>query len=267
MNLDDDYVPTVVVTAVDIKHKKVELGSDSNQEKRYVLHVADGDENIITVYIGTQLNSRMGTIEVGTILKLYSFRRGFLPREPGNPERMALLVWNIKPCGYMEVKQELQEMPMSRLVVKHPSESGMDDSSDDDSFSEGDVDVDDGSDDEDDDTLTWRNAKCTTSRRLCSKHGIDFDVCVTKAFPVADIDLEEIARDCWFVTKEVSKMANNEKRNVLYWWFMVNVYHVGGANKRKCPPLCLIKAIREAYPNPKGVPYVDFRKQSRKRRR
>jgi hypothetical protein len=30
------------------------------------------------------------------------------------------------------------------------------------------------------------------------------------------------------VSKEIRNMKPNEKRNVLYWWFMVNVYHIGG---------------------------------------
>jgi hypothetical protein len=69
-----------------------------------------------------------------------------------------------------------------------------------------------------------------------------------------------------FVSKNVTEMENREKRNILYWWFMVNVYHISGKNKRKRPPLCLIKAIREQYPNPSGELYVDF-KQAKKRKR
>ena len=54
-----DGFPIVVVTNIDSKHSQVELGQHTNQEKRFVLHVADGDDNIITILMGTQLNSRM----------------------------------------------------------------------------------------------------------------------------------------------------------------------------------------------------------------
>jgi hypothetical protein len=43
--------------------------------------------------------------------------------------------------------------------------------------------------------------------------------------------LEETATDCWFVSKEICNMKPNEKRNVLHWWYMVNVYHIGGKGK------------------------------------
>jgi len=114
---------------------------------------------------------------------------------------------------------------------------------------------------------SWRDIDCTSSKRLCHQYGYCFDVCVAKACSLDEFNLEELAEDCWFVTKKVNEMSPSEKRNVLYWWFMVNVDHVCGKDKHHCPPKCLIKAIRERYPNPPGVPYVDFRRKNRKRRR
>lgn len=272
MDVDDDYVPTVVVTLIDTKHGPVDLGGlFLNQEKRYVLRVADGDGNVVTVRIGTQLNSRMGLVKVGSLLKLHCFRRGFLkPIDEDNQERLALLVWNFDTCGTMHVDDELAEKEPN-LSINHPNDCELEGSSDDEGYDTDidDVPVDDGSDDDEDgEYMTWRDAKCTAEKRLCCSNGFEFDVCVTEAFPISDIDLEEIAQDCWFVTKKVKKMLPNEKRNVLYWWFMVNVYHVRGRNKRKHPPLCLIKAIRTAFPNEDGVPYIDFRRSpSRSRKR
>ena len=123
-----------------------------------------------------------------------------------------------------------------------------------------------GDDDNGESNRNWRDAICTSDKRLCAKLGYGFDECVAKAYPIDDSFLEETATDCWFVSKEIRNMKPNEKRNVLYWWFMVNVYHIGGKGKRRCPPKCLIKAIREKYPNPDGVPYVDFKPSNKKRR-
>ena len=90
----------------------MELGQHTNQEKRFVLHVADGDDNIITILMGTQLNSRMGMIDIGSAIELLSFRRGFRPRvDNETPERMAVLVSNFRPRGSMEVKESLKHMP------------------------------------------------------------------------------------------------------------------------------------------------------------
>ena len=68
-----------------------------------------------------------------------------------------------------------------------------------------------------------------------------------KGWDISDIDLEVVAQYCWFATKEVSKMDNSNKRNMLYWWYMTNMYFVCGAGHRKDPPACLKAAIRSAY--------------------
>ena len=264
-----DGFPIVVVTSVDSKHSQVELVQHTNQEKRFILHVADGNDNIITILMGTQLNSRIGMIDIGSVIELLSFRRGFRPRvDNETPERMAVLVSNFRPRGSMEVKESLQRMPTERLTVEHPNEETEDEEiDDDDSSSSGDDGSYDDDDSDDDGEPKWKKATCTSNKRLCHKYGYGFDLCVTEAYTISEFDLEEIAGECWFVTKGVNDMAPKEKRNILYWWFMVNVYHIGGQGKRKRPPKCLIKAIREEYPNPEGVPYVDFRRSSRKRRR
>lgn len=247
----------------------MELGQHTNQEKRFVLHVADGDDNIITILMGTQLNSRMGMIDIGSAIELLSFRRGFRPRvDNETPERMAVLVSNFRPRGSMEVKESLKHMPAERLTVEHPNEDAEDDGTDDDdSSSSSDVNnYEDGSDD--DGEPRRMKAVCTSNKRLCHKHRYGFDLCVTEAYTIHEFDLEEIAGDCWFATKDVRNMAPNEKRNVLYLWAMVNFYHIGGKGKRRRPPKCLSKAIREEYPNPERAPYLDFRRStSRKRRR
>jgi len=267
----------VLVTNLESRYHTIELGRRlTNQEKRYTLHAADGDENIITIKIATQINGHMGTVKVGSVIELRSFRRGFMPRlHPEDPERLAILVSNFRTRGSMEVKDSLLQKPTKRLIVQHPEDldeesSGDDDEEDNSDDNDGDDETSDeetAAIDDKDPSLRWKSAKCTSSKRLCHKHGYGFDVCVTEAYPIDEFILEEIARECWFVNKEVEKMAPNEKRNILYWWFMVNVYHISGKDKRKRPPRCLIKAIREQYPNPPGVPYVDFRAKKRKRRR
>jgi hypothetical protein len=75
---DDNIFPIVVVTAVDSRYHTVKLGVKTNQEKRYTLHVADGDDNILTIKIPTHLNKYMGSVSVGSVIELIAFRRGFI---------------------------------------------------------------------------------------------------------------------------------------------------------------------------------------------
>jgi hypothetical protein len=255
----------VVVTALEAKYNNVQLGSILNQEKQYTLHVADQDDNILTVKIATQLNNRMGALKIGSVIEILKFTRVFLPRVSGCPESMAILVTNFRHHGLMEVKESLKKRPLTRLVVQHPREDETEpvDSAENDSESE-----DSGySNDNNENSSDWRNVCCTSNRRLCKKHGYGFDDCVVNVYPIDNAFLEEIAPECWFVTKEVPNMNPSEKRNIFYWWFMVNVYHIGGKGKRRRPPKCLIKAIREAYPNPPNIPYTDFQPSNKKRKR
>ena len=109
----------------------MELGQHTNQEKRFVLHAADGDDNIITILMG-----RIGMIDIGSAIELLSFRRGFRPRvDNETPERMAVLVSNFRPRVSMEVKESLKHMPAERLTVEHPNEDAEDDGADDDDSS------------------------------------------------------------------------------------------------------------------------------------
>jgi len=66
---------------------------------------------------------------------------------------------------------------------------------------------------------------------------------------VDQIDLEVVKQFCFFATKEVSKMNNSNKRNMLYWWYMTNTYNICGKGTRGDPPACLKAAIRHAYPS------------------
>jgi hypothetical protein len=61
---------------LEAKYNNVQLGSISNQEKRYTLHVADQDANISTVKIATQLNNRMGALKIGSVIEILKFTRG-----------------------------------------------------------------------------------------------------------------------------------------------------------------------------------------------
>ena len=54
---------------------------------------------------------------------------------------------------------------------------------------------------------------------------------------------------CYFATAEVSKMSNSWKRNMLYWWYMTNIYNICGKGIREDPPACLKAAIRKAHPS------------------
>ena len=106
--------------------------------------------------------------------------------------------------------------------------------------------------------LTMRTPVCTHSNRLCACHGIRFIGCVCDVLPVNQRTLTTIKEDCYFATTDLEDMPNNQKRNMLYWWYAVNVFNISGAGKRGKLPECLEYEIRKLYPNEDGVLYTGY---------
>ena len=92
------------------------------------------------------------------------------------------------------------------------------------------------------------DAECSQGNRLCSVYGISMLQCVTKTNPVERLDLVTVSEDCFFADKKVEEMNNSEKRCMIYWWYATNIYSICGKNKRRQLPNCLVKAVRDTYP-------------------
>jgi hypothetical protein len=67
------------------------------------------------------------------------------------------------------------------------------------------------------------------------------------------LELTEVSRECWFLdVADVTMLPNRKKRNIMYWWYATNVYSIRGCGHRGELPLCLVQAIRAAYPEADG---------------
>ena len=101
---------------------------------------------------------------------------------------------------------------------------------------------------------------CTKDNRMCSRFGIFFEDCICNCIPVESLSLTDIAKQCHFVTMPVEEMDNSKKRNVLYWWYATNIYHICGKDIRGELPDCLLSHIRKIYPSPT---FTGFKKISK----
>ncbi|KAL3761564.1 hypothetical protein ACHAW5_010733 [Stephanodiscus triporus] len=102
------------------------------------------------------------------------------------------------------------------------------------------------SDDGEFDTLV--DYDCTPKQRYCAKYGL------------SPTDLpENINLEVGYANIDVTDMDNSNKRNMLYWWYMTNIYNIGGRGVTKKPPECLTSAICHAYPEKDGK-YKGYRK-------
>ena len=95
--------------------------------------------------------------------------------------------------------------------------------------------------------------ECTAETRYCSLYGVNTVVCVCETDPVDKVDLEVVREYCYFATSNVKDMKNGHIRNMLYWWYMTNIYHICGKGKRAPVPKCLLAAIRKAHPEENGL--------------
>ena len=80
-------------------------------------------------------------------------------------------------------------------------------------------------------------------------YGLGTVVCICESDPIEKLDLEVIRQYCWFATKDMNKMDNSKKCNMLYWCYMTNHYNICGNGQREDPPVCLKAVIRKAYPS------------------
>jgi hypothetical protein len=250
---------------VEQKHVTFTLQGQSNQEKRFTMHVADGDNNILTVKGASQLNAMMGRLEVGSVVRLITFTAVYFQTGSDGPEKVALLLCDYNFVGTMEIDSKLEGRPKSRLEVVSMSSQ------------EASVytnDINSGTDalhstvtesnitagtNALHSTVTESNTMAeqenfTLGHRLCSTNGVHFVICITQAFPVEKLGLIGLANEYPFVTMPVSEMDNSRKRSMIYWWYMVNVYSVTGKGHHEPPPMCLVQLVHEVYPNRTIVP-------------
>ena len=119
---DFDCQPIGLVTACSSKFQEIRHAglNKIDQRKIYTLHVADGDENVVTVKVASQLMSLMYRITVGTVLKLlrYNIVPFFQSTSQSAQLRIALIVTNLEICGTMEVPETLMKYPGERLQVQ-----------------------------------------------------------------------------------------------------------------------------------------------------
>ena len=99
--------------------------------------------------------------------------------------------------------------------------------------------------------------ECTPENRYCSIYGLSTMQCLCNTDPPAELDLEVVRQYCWFADKDVCKMTKSNKRNMLYWWYMTNVYNICGSGQRRDPPACLKFAIRNLIKEDSGW-YVKY---------
>ncbi len=206
------------------------------------LCLLDGSEDVMVGRCNMNLAHDGGKLRAGEMVQLHLFTpltyvtsssgdQGELPRAP------MVVIHTFSRIGYSPLPQNVSN-PMTCVPVMDSCESTI-------------------SNDGEYKTLVDYN--CTPQQRYCAKYGLSPIMCVCQTDPPKNINLEVVREYCWFATKDVTDMDNGNKWNMLYWWYMTNIYNIGGRGVTKKPPECLTSAIRRAYPEKDGK-YKWYRK-------
>ena len=206
------------------------------------LHLLDGSGDVMVGRCNTNLAHDGAKLRAGEMVQLHLFTpltyvmssgadQGNLPRAP------MVVIHTFSRIGYSPLPQNVSN-PITCVKVTESCESTI-------------------SNDGEFDTLV--DYDCTPQQRYCAKYGLSPIMCVCQTDPPENINLEVVHEYCWFATKDVADMDNGNKRNMLYWWYMTNIYNIGGRGVTKKPPECLSSPTRHAYPEKDGK-YKGYRK-------
>jgi hypothetical protein len=215
------------------------------------LRVCDGSKDVILVRLSMHLASDGKKLVEGDIIQLNLFTPLTYAVSGGgdSPYRSpAVVVHTYTKVGYAAIpndlhaprhcvtmsKQEIEEYKRMELQGGEAYDGDEHGGGDDDLYEE------------------LEEVECTPQNRYCSRYGLSQVLCVCESNPVGKIDLETVREFCYFATTDVSSMSYSWRRNMLYWWYMTNIYNICGKDNREEPPKCLLAAIRNKWPEANG---------------
>jgi len=244
---NDGMRPIAQVLDIETSYKDGAPGHE--RVKKTVASIIDGDGKRLCCHFATQITEAARSLTSGAFVRLDLFSATNHRVNPTSPLMPVILVLRYTALGH-------SDLIVSRSEITTPETEPFSSATDENDPPP--VSSPDTSESEDIEAIPNRKAVCTWDHRLCSVYGIEAKVCVCVTNPVDRYDLEVLAENCYFVYRPVNEMKPWHKRNLLYWWYATNVYQICGKFKRGRLPVCLVRMIRMAHPNPSGVPYKDF---------
>lgn len=239
--------PILQIAARDTFHQRVNVDRGKSKVEGTTqitqFQLCDGDGNTMLGRVATHLASEARKLNEGDIIELELYTE--LTHKLGtSTPKPAVFILGYSHVGYAKLPEEVHDPLCCDL-----EQLGND-------VSEGTANR-GGAEEEKHNNLqrevSEKDAECTFENRLCSLYGVSMLQCICKTNPVTDLDLNTVREDCHFANKKVKSMTNNEKRCMIYWWYATNIYSICGKKKRRQLPNCLVKAVRDAYPEESGV--------------
>ncbi|KAL7536485.1 hypothetical protein ACHAXR_007194 [Thalassiosira sp. AJA248-18] len=155
--------------------------------RQWKMNAIDGDNNVITLRLDSTLNSEGAFLTPGVVLRVTSAFPVYMNYGDMYDMRCAIVLRDFNVIGRQPVPSMFLGPPLKRLKVEAKEL--------------------DTSIDENVQPTIECSKDCTG--QLCSQHGIDFSVCLTKCVPIESVSLARVASV--FVTKELKDMSQKTR--------------------------------------------------------
>lgn len=211
------------------------------------LTVIDGSRNRLLARVAAHLTDTTVHFREGHVLRLNMFIDLIMKPHDQSPPTAVIVVVQMDIIGSGPILDDEANM-LTPVIERLPNEG--DDSIEWDSV------------DEEYEPPPCPEHPCTYGNHLCSVYGLTFRCCIcekSEKIPVADQDLKSIKRSCPFAAGDTAdSLSPKLKRNMMYWWYVTNIFLICRKSCQGPLPKCLVYAIQCRYPNQKGVHYVGF---------
>ena len=252
---DPDEMPVLMVRGM--RHDtNASVSAHGNRHSATSLTLLDGSGKLIIARVGMTVQDLARGLRQGYVIKLIEYHQYFMAKHDDKYSTAGIGLMNFEVVGFGDLpKGDFTAAGIADkadLTEKVQAEVEEDEALEEDVFLEWDESM--------EKPPKPRNC-CTVAGRACSMYGtLFFRNCVCEEIPVPDEDdlLKPIADKYFAKDRPVSEMSNNMKRNLLYWYYAHEVYHVRGWLHRMPLPSCLVFKIRMMYPNELGNEYVGF---------
>lgn len=242
------------------------LALDGNDDinvnfRKWKFEARDGDEKSIILRVDSTLNTAGNTLVAGVIVKIKSFLPVYFRYDDNSEQKMAIVVRDFEVVGQQPLPPEAKGVPNDRVkpvasIHRKKAKSSrqtysyntQNKGNNHNSQKKGN---DDNANEKTDEYPN--NKKCECNGEQCSKHGVEFVMCLTKCVPVESVSLALVARDCVFATRSLNEMSPSDKRFLLYYYYATTIYQFHGKGNRVKLPECLKAAIRALHPDDKDM--------------
>mmetsp|Transcript_7363 Transcript_7363/g.16397 ORF Transcript_7363/g.16397 Transcript_7363/m.16397 type:complete len:392 (-) Transcript_7363:1214-2389(-) len=244
-----DPDPTMMVRGM-----RKDVGSSEAHGGRRVstimLTLLDGSGLLINARVAVVKTDEVGGLRRGHVIRMNEYVRIFMAQHSDRYSTAGIGLLKYEVVGKGNLPTDIADSAVQQVLISNLQQTTLANASDHESTD---------AEEECFALPNWDESKrrpprpqevCSIGNRVCSEYGTHFfRKCVCDEYPVSERNLEELSGKYFAADRPVSEMSPSMKRNMLYWCYATDIYHVRGWQVRMPLPSCLVFAIQKMHPN------------------